>query len=282
MWHNRLPTFPGTLTCLLCLLLGILGMAEMARTDAGELPGPCEPGLVEYQPFKLSLTPVAYRPVGTGPAVVTLEWIGHSSFLLTSPGGVHLLTDPNELHPPSMLPDAVTVSNLHITHRGISGVPGTPQIFWGILPEQGWNQIRVTFGDVSLFNVPSYASRTRLEQSPVQNSIFVFRTGGLCLVHLGNLRHPLTTKQLQQIGRPDVLMVPVDGQWTLDFADVLTVIEQLKPRLVIPMHIDIPGQAEGFVRYTANRYPLRRIRGRTLTLSRALLPSKTALVLFSD
>jgi L-ascorbate metabolism protein UlaG (beta-lactamase superfamily) len=151
---------------------------------------------------------------------------------------------------------------------------------WGITHEQGWNKLALMIGDIGVFNVPSYASRVDPEQSPIQNSIFVFRTGGLCLAHLGNLRHPLTPQQLQRLGRPDVALVPADGRSTLTFEDVLTVIEQLRPALVMPIHIDVPEQAAVFVQHLGTRYPVRQLTERALTLSRALLPAATEVVLF--
>jgi L-ascorbate metabolism protein UlaG (beta-lactamase superfamily) len=159
-------------------------------------------------------------------------------------------------------------------------IPGNPQLLWGLKREQGWNQLALMVGDIGVFNVPSYASHVEPEQSPIQNSIFVFRTGGLCLVHLGNLRHPLTPHQLQRLGRPDVVMIPADGAWTISFADVLTIIDQLRPSLIIPMHIDTPQQALTFVQHTGRRYAVRQISERSLTLSRQLLPAAATIVLF--
>jgi L-ascorbate metabolism protein UlaG (beta-lactamase superfamily) len=206
--------------------------------------------------------------------------LGHSSFVLTSPTGTRILTDPHAFYPLHEAPDASTISNLHVTHSDVRGLPGNPRVLWGITHEQGWNKVALMIGDIGVFNVPSYASRVEPEQSPIQNSIFAFRTGGLCLVHLGNLRHLLTPQQLQRLGRPDVVMVPADGSWTMSFEDVLTVIDQLRPALVIPMHIDTLQQALAFAQHTGSRYPVRQVPERSLTLSRQLLPAATTIVLF--
>jgi len=267
----------GLLLCLACLL----GSAAGSPGLAADMPGPCEPSLARRwgHNFPIMLTAMQWR-AATGEAPVGLEWLGHSSFLLTSPGGLRLLTDPNTWHPIPTAPDVVTVSNLHITHSGVSQVPGTPQVLWGLTPERGWNNIVLTRDDVTLFNVPSYASRTDPENTPIQNSIFVFRTGGLCVVHLGNLRHPLTPPQLQRLGKPDVLLIPGDGQWTLLPQDILTVVAQLQPLLVLPMHFDLLPHAEVFAQYFAGRYPVRRVDGRSLALSRQMLPAATEVVIF--
>jgi L-ascorbate metabolism protein UlaG (beta-lactamase superfamily) len=267
----------STLLFLACLLGSAVGRLSLAA----DIPGPCEPSLARRRGYGLPIVTVATQPrAETSVGLVGLEWLGHSSFLLTSPVGLRLLTDPNTWHPIPTAPDVVTVSNLHITHSGVSQVPGTPQVLWGLTPDRGWNNIVLTREDVTLFNLPSYVSHTDPENSPIQNSIFVFRTGGLCIVHLGNLRHPLTPPQLQRLGKPDVLLIPGDGQWTLLPADILTVVAQLQPLLVIPMHFDFLPHAEVFVQYFAGRYPVRRVDGRSLTLSRQMLPASTEVVIF--
>jgi len=269
---------------LVCLtLLGVLGSTSGAIGNAQEVLGPCDPTFVQ-QWSQPQVRPIAYRLADATPephqGAVRLEWLGHSSFLLTSPTGTRILTDPHAFYPPREAPDASTISNLHVTHSDVRGLPGQPRLLWGLTREQGWNQLALMIGDVGVFNVPSYASRAEPEQSPIQNSIFAFRTGGLCLVHLGNLRHPLTAHQLQRLGQPDVVMIPADGSWTMSFEDVLTVIDQLRPSLVIPMHIDTPQQALTFVQNTGRRYPVRPVPERALTLSRQLLPAATTIVLF--
>jgi L-ascorbate metabolism protein UlaG (beta-lactamase superfamily) len=264
-------------------LLCAVGNISMAIGNAQEVLGPCDPSFVQHWSQPQSI-PIAYRLADATPeaplGAVRLEWLGHSSFLLTSPTGTRILTDPHAFYPLREAPDASTISNLHVTHSDVRGLPGNPRLLWGITPEQGWNKLALMIGDIGVFNVPSYASRVGPEQSPIQNSIFVFRTGGLCLVHLGNLRHPLTPHQLQRLGRPDVVMIPADGAWTMSFEDVLTVIDQLRPSLVIPMHIDTPQQALAFVQNTGRRYAVRQVPERSLTLSRQLLPAATTIVLF--
>jgi L-ascorbate metabolism protein UlaG (beta-lactamase superfamily) len=269
---------------LMCLaLFCMLGNTYGAIGNAQGVLGPCDPSFVQQwgQP---QATPIAYRVTAATPeaaaGTVRLAWLGHSSFVLTSPTGTRMLTDPHSFYPLHEAPDASTISNLHVTHSDVHGLPGHPRLLWGITHEQGWNKLALMIGDIGVFNVPSYASRVEPEQSPIQNSIFVFRTGGLCLVHLGNLRHPLTPQQLQRLGRPDVVMVPADGSWTMSFEDVLTVIDQLRPALVIPMHIDTPQQALAFVQHTGSRYPVRQVPERSLTLSRQLLPATTTIVHF--
>lgn len=263
-------------------LIVIMGIAHAGISTAQEAVGPCDPGLVQHNPG-FQIVPGAFAQAAeTSPGAVLLEWLGHSSFLLTSPGATRILMDPSSWHPTPVAPQAVTISNLHPTHSIVDGIPGEPRLLWGVKPSQEWNRIAVTIQDVTIFNVPSYANRSETEQGPVQNSIFVFRTGGLCIVHLGNLRHPLTPEQLRRIGRPDVALVPVEGFLNLSPDEILLVIRQLQPLLVVPMHIETPQQASIFTAYASQHYPVRRIAGRLLTLSRGLLPQRTEIVQFED
>ena len=68
------------------------------------------------------------------------------------------------------------------------------------------------------------------------NSIFVFEIANLCIGHLGHLHHPLTQQQLDEIGRLDVVLAPVDGTYTLDLDGMMEVLHALKAPLTIPMH----------------------------------------------
>jgi L-ascorbate metabolism protein UlaG (beta-lactamase superfamily) len=262
--------------CLTCFC----AMTQVGQA-AVSTPTPCQSGFVRNSPGGLPFVPAAWHePVAAPAAQVRLEWLGHSSFQLFSPTGLRLLMDPNGLHPAPVVPDVVTVSNLHETHRAVGPQLNPAQVLWGMHPEHGWQRFVRTIRDVALFNVPSYGRGDRPEPTNIHNSIFVFRVGGLCIVHLGNLRHVLTRAQLEQIGTPDVLMIPIDGFLNLDYPDIVRVITQLQPRLVIPMHIEVAQQAEAFVRYTDQRYPVRRLTGRTLLLSQAQLPAGTEIVMF--
>ena len=106
------------------------------------------------------------------------------------------------------------------------------------------------------------------------NSIFIFEMAGMCIAHLGHLHHTLSPQQIAQIGQLDVVMVPVDGSYTMDTAGMVEVLRALRARLILPMHY--------FNAFTLNRF-LDRIRGEfaveiaeqaTIVVSQATLPSE--------
>jgi len=69
-----------------------------------------------------------------------------------------------------------------------------------------------------------------------ENTAFIFEIDGVKVCHLGDLGHTLSEKQVSQIGPVDVLLIPVGGFYTIDAAAASKVVEQLNPKVVIPMH----------------------------------------------
>ena len=75
--------------------------------------------------------------------------------------------------------------------------------------------------------------------------------------------------------RVDIMMIPVDAMTNLGFEDIIKVIDQVKPPIVIPMHYDVARQGELFSDFAKEHYPVRKIQGSQLVLSRAMLPKST-------
>ena len=65
--------------------------------------------------------------------------------------------------------------------------------------------------------------------------------------HLGHLHHDLTDKHYAAIGRLDVLMVPVDGSYTIAQDSMINVIKLLRARIVLPMHYFGPTTLQRFL-----------------------------------
>jgi L-ascorbate metabolism protein UlaG (beta-lactamase superfamily) len=99
--------------------------------------------------------------------------------------------------------------------------------------------------------------------------------GSLCLAHLGNIGHLLTPEQVKVLQRVDIMMVPIDAMTNLGFDDVMKVIDQVKPPIVIPMHYDVARQAELFAAFAKEHYSVKRYSGSQLTLNRSMLPKTT-------
>lgn len=181
-----------------------------------------------------------FQLVALKPYQVRLTYIGHSTFVLESPKGVTVATDYNDYVRPAATPTIATMNAAHDTHHSFSPDEKIKHVLKGWHPGgEGKAAIHdLTELDLRVRNVPTnirsgYAGPPSGQYG---NSIFIFEVGGLCIAHLGHLHHTLTNQQLAQIGQMDVVLVPVDGTYTLDMPGTLEVLKSLKARIVIPMH----------------------------------------------
>jgi L-ascorbate metabolism protein UlaG (beta-lactamase superfamily) len=190
-------------------------------------------------------SPTARVEATAEPGTSALRWFGQAMFLLTSPGGTRILLDPfNNIGypiPPAAetTAAAATISHEHPDHNNGSLV-GAGEILKG-LSADGWVTIDKRYGDVRVFTVQSFHDAANGAQRG-RNAIFVYESGGMRLVHLGDLGHKLTADQVRAIGgSADVVMVPVGGSFTIGAAEATEVIAQLSPKLVFPMHYKTPA-----------------------------------------
>jgi L-ascorbate metabolism protein UlaG (beta-lactamase superfamily) len=167
---------------------------------------------------------------------VRIHWLGHACFLLTTDGGKKIITDPFDRQVGYPLPevpaDIVTVSHQHFDHNAVHLVPGNPKI--------AQEAKEYVFGGIKINGYLSYHDQSRGSQRG-KNIIFVIETEKIRLCHLGDLGHRLEDKQVKDLGKIDVLMVPVGGYYTIDAAEAAGVVGQLAPSYVLPMHYKMPG-----------------------------------------
>ena len=233
-----------------------------------ELTQTC-PGLVASDAPRI--LPAALR-VALDPEQVRISYIGHSSFLIESPQLVRIATDYNDYVRPPVVPDIVTMNHAHTTHFTDHPDPAIKYVLrgWGSTPDQPARH-DITVKDVRVRNVPTNIRDWRGGTERHGNSIFIYETANMCIAHLGHLHHTLNQQQLNEIGRVDVLFVPVDGNLTLDLDGMMEVLEALKAPLMIPMHY--------FSSYSLNRFLDRARQMWTVEMSEipSLVISKTSL-----
>ncbi len=212
------------------------------------------------------------------PGTAELSFLGHATFLIRSPAGVSAVTDYNDYIRLNFTPVIITMNYAHLTHYSDAPDPAIKHVLRG-WKERGVAEHNLIERDMRVRNVPTnirdYGGGTRY----AANSIFVFEVAGLCIAHLSHLHHTLTEEHLKQLGPIDVALVPVDGMYTMAQERAIEVIEQIKPRLVIPMHYFNEGTLGRFLGLLGDRYPVRHSESATVILSRLTLPARETLVL---
>jgi len=207
---------------------------------------------------------------------VHLRYRGHSTFVLTSPKGVTIATDYNDYILIQPAPTIATMNLAHDSHYSHAPDPKIRHVLkgWHLMP--GKAQIHdVSVKDVRVCNIPTNLRSYSNGVLKYGNSIFVFEVSGLCIAHLGHLHHTLTVQQLTQIGQIDVVLVPVDGSWTLDVAGMIEVLKALRAPLVIPMHYFSEATLGRFIAVAQSVFPIERFETSELTIARDRLPAKT-------
>ena len=259
-------------------LVAALAMPAMLRaqpTPAQPRPE-AKPEMMENCPGLVAGGLLRATPVSLKSDEARINYVGHSTFLIESPRGMKIATDYNDYVKPRVLPDIVTMNYAHSTHYTDNPEPGIKHVLrgWGSSPDKPARH-DLNAGDVRVRNVPtnirSYMGGGTERHG---NSIFIFEMANLCIAHLGHLHHTLNQQQMNEIGRIDAVLVPVDGSFTLDIDGMIEVIEGLKAPLVIPMHY--------FSVYTLNRF-LDRMREKfdietsetpSVVISKTTLPAK--------
>jgi L-ascorbate metabolism protein UlaG (beta-lactamase superfamily) len=112
------------------------------------------------------------------------------------------------------------------------------------------------------------------------NSIFIFEAAGLCIGHLGHLHQIPSEAQYAAIGRVDVLMVPVDGGYTMRLQDMAGVVKRLRASVVIPMHWFSRASLQAFLTEMSAEFSVVETGGAQIAMSLDDLPATpTVLVL---
>ena len=166
-----------------------------------------------------------------------IKWLGHACFLITSRDGLRVITDPYAVggginySPIKETADVVVVSHDHGDHSNVSTVQGKPEVVKG----SGTKTARgIQFKGIASYHDASQGTQRGL------NTVFCFAIDNMKLCHLGDLGHALDPEQVNEIGAVDILFVPVGGFYTIDASVASRVCDQLKPKVVIPMHFKTP------------------------------------------
>jgi L-ascorbate metabolism protein UlaG (beta-lactamase superfamily) len=261
---------------LIGLALAHAVTSPVAAFERVQAPPTQKPEMVENCPGLVAsdaprVVPAALR-LALNSDQVRVTYVGHSTFLLESPQLVRVATDYNDYVRSPVLPDIITMNHAHSTHYTDFPDPAIKHVLrgWGPSPEQPARH-DLTVKDVRVRNVPTNIRDWRGGTERHGNSIFIFEMANMCIAHLGHLHHTLNQQQLNEIGRVDVVLVPVDGNMTLDLEGMMEVLQALKAPLMIPMHF--------FSTYTLHRFLERAREAWTIEMSEvpSMVVSKTTL-----
>jgi len=278
----------AALTRRLILAAGLIGLflaSAPAQVQAqllaqAEVPAPggkpemresC-PGLVASD--RPRAVPAAFQLAALADGQVRITYSGHSTFLLESPRLVRIATDYNDYVRPPVLPDIITMNHAHSTHYTDRPDPDIKFVLRGWRDDGKPAGHDVSFGDVRVRSVSTNIRNWNGGTEFNGNSIFIFEMGNLCIAHLGHLHHTLTQQQLDEMGRIDVLLVPVDGSFTMDMEGMVEVVQSVKAPLMVPMHYFSTFTLRRFLERVSRQYEIEYAEVPSFVVSKETLPTK--------
>jgi L-ascorbate metabolism protein UlaG (beta-lactamase superfamily) len=250
---------------------------------------------------------------------VTIEYIAHACFRVTSPAGKKILLDPYASRvwlgydfPPNVRADTVLISHPHYDHDGGEAmrrpVPWTANTL--VLRGPGTNRL----GDVTVIGFAGKHADPWGKEFGQSNTIWLLEIGrtspqtsktnvgtrgtrppnddvarAIRIVHLGD-NGPLRDEVIRQLGRVDVLMIPIDSQFhILQAHEIAAIRKQLAPSILIPMHYrhddleSVPGKPEalgGIEGWAKGKPDVRYLDSHTNAFSFGTLPRKPEVIIF--
>jgi len=177
---------------------------------------------------------------------VAIEYIAHSCFRIHTARGARLLIDPFASRmwlgydfPGKLAADAVLITHPHYDHDadvliGHQPPPWTPDV--RVMRDPGAYKV----SDVTITGIRGKHADPWGKEFGQTNTIWLLELDGLRIAHMGD-NGPLTEANLQELGRVDILMMPIDAKHhILKDAEIQAIRKALRPRILIPMHYRLP------------------------------------------
>ena len=165
-----------------------------------------------------------------------ITWYGHSCFKIVT-NGQTIVIDPFSknlgLRPPHGQADIVLVTHEHHDHNNIGTIGGSPFVVRG----PGEYEVK----GVSILGIESFHDSKQGAERGL-NTIYLIESEDIKLCHLGDFgQDELSDDQSEKINEPDILFIPVGGKYTIGATRAASLVNQLEPSIVIPMHYKMAG-----------------------------------------
>ncbi len=166
-----------------------------------------------------------------------IKWHGHSCFEVTT-GDTTIVIDPHDgkslgIKVPSATADLVLMTHDHYDHNASRTINGN---FKSALARNG----RFEFRGIPFYGLSTYHDDVNGAKRGM-NTMYRFTAEGITLCHCGDLGAIPNHKVLNAIREVDFLFLPIGGVYTMELPEVRRFIEEVNPRIIVPMHYRVGG-----------------------------------------
>ncbi|MCX5804746.1 MAG: MBL fold metallo-hydrolase [Proteobacteria bacterium] len=210
-----------------------------------------------------------------------IKFYGHSAFMITTDTGVRIITDPYKsgafggtlsYGKITDKADIVLASHDHDDHNYTKDIKGN---FVHIKTAGAYD-----VNGLKIRAIPSHHDTSKGKERG-NNLIFVIDADGLTIMHAGDLGHTLGKEAVEEIGKIDILLIPVGGFYTIDAREATKVMKDLKPAITIPMHFktdkcNFPiSNVQGFI---GDKKDVKRVKASEIEIKKELLPKEREII----
>ena len=170
--------------------------------------------------------------------IMQIYWHGYSAVRIEAKSGdkeATILTDPFQNEASLRMPRTVEADILLLSHQdrknfSLENVQGKPFI----ISDPGEYEIKDAF-------VQGIQDRALDSGEKARPLVYRIAAEGLNVAFLGQLKRKLTDYEIEELGDVDILLLPVGGGEVMDSKLASETISTIEPRMVVPLHYDLPG-----------------------------------------
>lgn len=160
-----------------------------------------------------------------------LQYLGHACFRIISEMGTTIVCDPFKsdwvgFDMARVRCDVVTISHHHGDHDCMESIVGSPA--------ELDVEISCAADDIAVESISTYHDDVKGAKRG-GNLVFTFLVDGLKVAHMGDIGC-LDDNVVRRLKGYDVLLLPVGGTFTVDAEGAKWYVDQIQPKIVIPMH----------------------------------------------
>ena len=169
----------------------------------------------------------------------------------------------------------VTVSHNHPNHSYYQGISGDPRI----ISRPGEYEI----GGTLIIGIPTFHDDEK-GLTKGKNNVYAIEVDDITICHLGDIGHPLSSTQIEELGNIDVLLIPVGGGNTISVSQAAALVRSIEPKIVIPMHyktLTLTKELDNVDKFLKEMGLTEAVPQPKLTISKSQLPLTTTVMVLS-